>query len=87
MAYRVIMDFADALDKGHIYRAGDIYPRSGKTSELRIAELSGYGNKIGHPLIAEDAPKEKQQDAPTEDIPIEDAPEEKPKRGRPKKAQ
>lgn len=82
MAYRVIMDFADALDKGHIYRAGDIYPRSGKPSELRIAELSGYGNKIGHPLIVEDAPEEKQQDAP-----IEDAPEEKPKRGRPKKPQ
>lgn len=71
MAYRVIMDFADALDKGHIYRAGDIYPRSGKPSELRIAELSGYGNKIGHPLIVEDAP-------------TEDAPADKPKRGRPK---
>lgn len=76
MAYRVIMDFADALDKGHIYRAGDIYPRSGKPSELRIAELSGYGNKIGHPLIVEDAP--------IEDAPIEDAPADKPKRGRPK---
>lgn len=87
MAYRVIMDFADALDKGHIYRAGDIYPRSGKPSELRIAELTSYGNKIGHPLIVEDAPKEKQQDAPVEDAFIEDVPEEKPKRGRPKKAQ
>ena len=87
MAYRVIRDFADAQDKGHIYRAGDIYPRSGKPSELRIAELSGYGNKIGHPLIVEYALEEKQQDAPTEDAPIEDAPEEKPKRGRPKKAQ
>ena len=87
MAYRVIMDFADALDKGHIYRAGDIYPRSGKPSELRIAELSGYGNKIGHPLIVEDAPEEKQQDAPIEDTHTKDAPEEKPKRGRPKKAQ
>lgn len=84
MAYRVIMDFADALDKGHIYRAGDIYPRSGKPSELRIAELSSYGNKIGHPLIVEDSPEEKQQDAPIEDAPIEDAPADKPKRGRPK---
>lgn len=51
MVYRVVRDFADALDKGHIYRAGDIYPRSGNPSEARVAELSGFGNKIGEPLI------------------------------------
>lgn len=84
MAYRVIVNFADALDKGHIYRAGDNYPRIGKASELRIAELLGYGNKIGRPLIEVYMPEEKQQDAPIEDAPIEDAPADKPKRGRPK---
>ena len=52
MEYRVIRDFADARDKGHIYHAGDIFPRAGVASESRIAELSGYGNRIGAPLIA-----------------------------------
>ena len=51
MEYRVIRDFADARDKGHIYHAGDIFPRAGVASESRIAELSGYANRIGSPLI------------------------------------
>lgn len=57
--YRVIQDFADAQDKGHLYRAGDVFPRDGaETSQGRIAELSGNGNKQGRPLIelAEDTP-------------------------------
>ena len=71
MEYRVVRDFADALDRGFIYRAGDIYPRFGKPSKARVAELSGFGNKIGEPLIKEVEPDMNPA--------LE---EEKPKRGR-----
>lgn len=54
MRYRVLEDFADAQDKGFVYRAGDTYPRAGEPSAERIAELSGSANRRGIPLIAEE---------------------------------
>ena len=63
--YKVIREFADLSDDGHVYRAGDVFPRLGaKDPERdRIAELSGSGNKIGCPLI-EEAPEEKPEEKP-----------------------
>lgn len=55
MAYEVIRDFTDLQDGGHIYRAGDKYPRSGKAKKARIDELSSADNKRGEPLIAEES--------------------------------
>lgn len=77
MAYRVIKDFADAQDRGYIYRAGDIYPRAGKASESRVAELSGRINRLGQPLIIFQAEDDQQMTNTTPSA-------EKPKRGRPK---
>ena len=52
--HKVIRTFADLQDNNHIYQIGDVFPRSGKevTAE-RLAELSGYRNKQGVPLIEE----------------------------------
>lgn len=55
MPHVVIKDFTDLQDGGHIYRAGDKYPRSGKGKKARIDELSGVENKRGEPLIAEES--------------------------------
>jgi len=52
--YKVITDFADLQDGGHVYRAGDSYPRSGSADSSRVKELSGTGNKLGVPLIVEE---------------------------------
>lgn len=79
----MLRDFADALDKGHIYRAGDIYPRAGKPSQARIAELSGFSNKIGQPLIKEVKPVKPEPEVTNTEVSLE----VKPKRGRPKKTQ
>ena len=50
--YEVIHEFADLLDDNHVYRVGDVYPRSGgKTTLDRATELMGKNNKIGQPLI------------------------------------
>jgi hypothetical protein len=54
MVYTVIHDFADLQDGEHIYRTGDVFPRSGvKPTSGRIAELLSNGNRIGTALIAE----------------------------------
>lgn len=54
MVYIVIHDFADLQDGEHIYRTGDVFPRSGvKPTSGRIAELLSNGNRIGTALIAE----------------------------------
>lgn len=49
--YKVIVDFKDLTD-GHIYRAGDPFPRSGATvSQKRAKELMSKKNLRGVPLI------------------------------------
>lgn len=58
--YTVIREFADLLDDGYIYHVGDKYPRKGRKATIaRAEELLGAGNKIGEPLIAEEAKEEK----------------------------
>lgn len=65
MKYRVIHDFSDLQDNGHVYKAGDVYPyRSTMPDKARIEELSCGANHIGCALIeayddAETDPKEK----------------------------
>lgn len=53
MKYKVIKDFKDLQDNNHIYRAGDKYPRKGKSKAERIEELSTSNNKLNTPLIEE----------------------------------
>lgn len=55
MSYKVIHAFTDSQDFGHIYRVGDIYPRSGlRVAEARLKELASTKNKRKTPLIAQD---------------------------------
>ena len=62
MGYKVIRDFADMQDGGHIYKAGDEFPRLGAVpTEERILELSGSNNRIGSALIAEISVKKKRK--------------------------
>lgn len=50
--YRVIRIFTDRTDREHLYRVGDPYPRIGlEVTDERIAELSGYENRLREPLI------------------------------------
>ena len=52
--YTVIHEFCDLMDKKHVYRVGDKFPRSGiNVSEDRIKELSTARNRIGESLIVE----------------------------------
>lgn len=53
MIYRALMRFADLMDGGRIYEAGEQYPRPGlDVKEERIAELAGSDNRAGYPMIA-----------------------------------
>lgn len=64
--HKVIKYFTDLHDNNHPYNVGDTFPRSGVTvSDERIAELAGYNNKQGQPLIAliEEAPKSRKKTA------------------------
>ena len=52
MTYKVIMQFTDLQDGGHLYNVGDAFPREGHTvSEARLAELAGNNNRRSLPLI------------------------------------
>ena len=53
--YKVITGFYDALDNGHLYNVGDVYPRKGapKPTAARIKELAGIKNAAGVELIME----------------------------------
>lgn len=76
MRYRVVKDFYDLQDGAHPYKAGQEYPRAGKTvSDARIEELAGDKNRRRTPLI-ERVP---------DPVPESDT-EPKPKRTRKKKA-
>ena len=58
--YRVVRDFFD-LTSNHAYSVGDVFPYDGADIvEDRIAELSGFNNKIGVPLIVAMGNKAKQ---------------------------
>lgn len=47
----VLHDFTDMQD-GHVYHAGDIFPRDGMTVEPeRLAVLQSFSNRQGKPLI------------------------------------
>lgn len=76
--YRAIVRFADLKDGGHIYEAGEQYPRPGfVVSDERLAELAGSDNRMGYPLIkAVNAPKSAEE---TEAV---KQPAPKPKRAR-----
>ena len=74
--YKVLEDFVDLQDSNRVYRAGEIYPRSGHTvSEARLVELLSASNRRGRPVIAMieqpkpvEAPKPKEAEkAPAED--------------------
>lgn len=94
MLYRAAVDFYDLHDYTetktgkayHKYSAGDPYPRHGaRTSEARIAELSGSSNRMGYPLIEEWTPAEtpvEEVEKAAEEVPAEEektAPEAKTK--------
>ena len=72
MTYIATEYFKDSADNGFVYRAGDTFPRAGKTvSEARLAELSSDGNRRGRPVIAAVASADDQQKekTPTADKP------------------
>ena len=50
--YKAVSRFTDLQDGNHAYNEGETYPRDGyKASPERIAELSGFNNNAGRPLI------------------------------------
>ena len=50
--YKVVKLFTDLQDNEYLYQPGDTFPRAGfEVSEERLAELSGYNNRRGIPLI------------------------------------
>lgn len=58
--YEVLKRFKDLSDGGHVYEAGDKYPRKGlNPSKERIEELSSDKNKRGEALIKEEPKAEK----------------------------
>lgn len=68
--WAVAVAFADARDNGHLYRAGDTYPRVGYEADpKRVLELSSHTNRLGTPLIVRAA----------------EQPKDTPKRGRKKR--
>lgn len=76
--YKVIKLFADLHDNDHVYQPGDVFPREGiMVSEERFAELAGYKNKQGVPLI-EKVEEFTGMNAPEEPDTAE--PEEEPKK-------
>lgn len=62
--YKVIKPFADLQDHYHRYTVGDIFPRKGlKVTKARLSELSGAKNRMGEPLIVEEAEADADADA------------------------
>jgi hypothetical protein len=50
--YKVIKSFSDLQDNGFVYKAGDVFPRFGKTvTAERLEELSTDRNRRGEALI------------------------------------
>ena len=52
MSYVVVREFADKEDDYHVYKAGDKFPRSGKTvGQQRLNVLLSDANDLHIPLI------------------------------------
>lgn len=51
--YTVIKEFIDLKDSNYHYHVGDKYPRKGKATKARTAELASNKNAAGVPLIKE----------------------------------
>lgn len=50
--FKAISRFTDLQDNNKVYNEGETYPRDGyKPTAERIAELSGFNNNAGRPLI------------------------------------
>lgn len=87
--YKVIIQFADLQDGGHLYNVGDAFPRQGlKVSETRLAELSGEKN-LRHIALIEKI-EEKAKEKTKENEKIEDKKDDEPKppvnvKGKPRK--
>jgi len=69
--YRVIKTFRDAETR-ELYRAGDVYPRSGTADEKRLETLLTAKNRRGVPLIervdeSEERPKRARRKAESEE--------------------
>lgn len=85
MSYIVRRDFSDMQDGGHVYSAGDEFPRTGYTPDpIRIAELSSNSNRTGEPLIEckEEKPEEKPEEVLKEDLEEEPDPAPAPTKKR-----
>lgn len=62
--YRVLIAFIDMEDNGHVYNAGDQFPRPGiKVREERLEELSSNLNKAGVALIVDESTEERPSEA------------------------
>ena len=76
MAYKVIVAFSDLEDNGHLYKAGDKYPRDGVSPvESRVEFLSTSRNLIGKPVIERIAENEETKEVAKEAKPVMNAPE------------
>ena len=50
--YKVVVKFADLMDRNHIYNLGDTYPREGyEPDDDRVEFLASGQNKLGIPVI------------------------------------
>ena len=50
--YKVVVKFADVMDRDHIYEIGDTYPREGYEPDAdRVEFLASSQNKLGAPVI------------------------------------
>lgn len=79
MAYKVIVTFSDLEDNGHLYKAGDTYPRNGVSpTEDRVEFLSSNRNLIGKPVIEKVEEVKEAKEVAKEAKPVMDVPE-KPK--------
>ena len=85
MAYKVVKDFKDLKDNGHVYRTGDLFPRFGvNVGDERIAELSSKRNRLKTVLIVSDGVpevKEEQADGVPE-VKAQEIPEKKVRKKR-----
>ena len=60
--YRVVQKFYDLKDNNHAYSVGDTFPHKGAEVDAeRIEELASDKNRLGVPLIAEIAEKQKRK--------------------------
>lgn len=60
--YTVMQDFCDLKDGNYVYHVGDIYPHDdARADKNRLEELLSNKNKIGAPLIREEAEQEEEK--------------------------